>query len=671
VGLVGLFAAAAAYHAVQSTLHVTPAVFTDELLHSKLAQSLAAGDGFSIRGEGLWFPAPLTAVLQAPVWLLGDVQTAYALAKLLNALVMSAAVFPAYWLARQLVRPSFAFLAAAAAVAAPALVYHSYLLSEALAYPVFLLAFAVLLRALSRPSTRWGIAALGVSLLAVGTRTQFVALPIVFALLLLARPRELRRHAVPLVGLGALAVAAVVGGTAVLGTYEGVTVLELQVGSTARWAAATAVLLPFAAGLFVVPGALVGLGLLAARPRTVVERGFAFLAIGVGAVMFVQAGAIAAGDAQRPLERYVIYLAPLLATAFFAYVERNAPWRRAYVGIALGLGLVAWVIPFGSLADFRFSFDSPVLAAYGTLAEWLGNANAATVFGATALGGGAAVAVRRLTARAARAFGAAAVVLLFGTGVAVYAGDHAMTERARAAWSGSPPDWLDEAQYGRADFLTLPGGSPHFAWLTEAWNRDFGRPLWFDGKRPAIDPWAAGAASISDDGTLLVDGEPARAGLLVVNDYASQIGLESQVLRRARRGLVLVRVPDAPRVRWLARGLFYDRWSSGDLRLRVWPDAPSTAGTYRVTVSIPYGVPAREIAAEVEGGARRVVRLEPGRSVALALPVGSGQATPPPLRVTSDRAEFVGRGTANPRLLAFRVDRLAFTPHGRARAVSF
>ena len=42
---------------------------------------------------------------------------AYTAAKILNAAVMSAAVFPTYWLARRIVRPSFALLTAAAAVA--------------------------------------------------------------------------------------------------------------------------------------------------------------------------------------------------------------------------------------------------------------------------------------------------------------------------------------------------------------------------------------------------------------------------------------------------------------------------------------------------------------------------------------------------------------------------
>src|SRR3954454_20008461 len=102
-----VFVAATTYHVLQSRGHATTTVFNDELLYAKLSQSIAAGHGLSIRGEHFFFPAPLASLVQAPAWLLSSMPDAYAAAKLLNAAVMSAAVFPAYWLARQLVRPSY------------------------------------------------------------------------------------------------------------------------------------------------------------------------------------------------------------------------------------------------------------------------------------------------------------------------------------------------------------------------------------------------------------------------------------------------------------------------------------------------------------------------------------------------------------------------------------
>ena len=125
--LAGIYLVAVLYHWLQSRAHVTPAVFSDELLYSKLAQSIASGDGFVLRGEAVDFPAPLAILAQAPAWLVDSTPTAFALVKALNVAVMSEAVFPAYFLARHVARPSYALLAAAAAVACPAMLYGPYL----------------------------------------------------------------------------------------------------------------------------------------------------------------------------------------------------------------------------------------------------------------------------------------------------------------------------------------------------------------------------------------------------------------------------------------------------------------------------------------------------------------------------------------------------------------
>src|SRR6185503_6057430 len=88
-----VFVAATTYHVLQSRGHATATVFNDELLYAKLSQAIAAGHGLSIRGEHIFFPAPLSSLVQAPAWLLGSMPNAYAAAKILNAVVMSAAVF--------------------------------------------------------------------------------------------------------------------------------------------------------------------------------------------------------------------------------------------------------------------------------------------------------------------------------------------------------------------------------------------------------------------------------------------------------------------------------------------------------------------------------------------------------------------------------------------------
>src|SRR6266568_1480411 len=107
-----IFVAATAYHFLQSRGHATTTVFNDELLYAKLSQAIAAGHGLAIRGEHFAFPAPIAPLVQSPAWLFASMTDGYATAKLLNALVMSAALLPAYWLARRLVRESFALLVA-------------------------------------------------------------------------------------------------------------------------------------------------------------------------------------------------------------------------------------------------------------------------------------------------------------------------------------------------------------------------------------------------------------------------------------------------------------------------------------------------------------------------------------------------------------------------------
>ena len=53
-----------------------------------------------------------------------------------------------------LVRPAYALLVAVATVAGGPMLYHGYMTSEAAAYPIFLLAVGVCVRALEAPSPR-------------------------------------------------------------------------------------------------------------------------------------------------------------------------------------------------------------------------------------------------------------------------------------------------------------------------------------------------------------------------------------------------------------------------------------------------------------------------------------------------------------------------------------
>jgi hypothetical protein len=659
LALAGVVAVGAIYHWVQSRGHVTPAVFTDELLFSELARSIASGDGFVVRDQPLFFPAFVPALLQAPAWLAGSTPLAYALVKVLNTLLMCSAALPAYWLARQLVRPGYALVVAAGTVAGGGMLYHGYLTSEAAAYPVFLLAVAVCVRALAAPSKSSDLIALAVLLLAVLTRAQFVVLPLVFVVAILLIGRPVRRHAVALLALGGGAALGLAAGASALGFYQGVQALEYPLGETMRWTAWTAALLPFGAGLLVAPGALLGIGFALRRPRSAGERAFAVLTSLLLVLMPLQAGLIASGDSHKPFERYVFYLLPLVLLAFFAFAERDVSGRRLYAGGGLALAALALLMPFASLALAPFSFDSTTLSAVETLGRWTSQGDAAALFAAA---GVVAALCAAALQRRPMVLGIAAVILAFLIGVAAYDGDRRMTRRTLDSLAAAPPDWLERSGIDEADVLVLPGGSLHAGWVLESWNRNVGRTFHL-GDVPD-DPLPYTQVGLNGDGTVATGaGEPVRSRYLVVNEAGTQVELDGRLLSRPVAGLALYRNDGILRLRSYADGLHRDGWLRSVARYRVWP-AKAARGWYRVTLTLPAGRPARVV--EVEAGpVQQRATLRPGASVSFRVPV-SGRPLPE-LGIRIERADFVDAESPRPRLVAARVKTLEFVPHKGSR----
>jgi hypothetical protein len=569
-----LFAAATVYHFLQSRGHATPTVFNDELLYSKLSQSIAAGHGLSIRGEHFFFPAPLAPLAQSPAWLLSSMTDAYAAAKLLNAAIMSAAVFPAYWLARRVVRPSHALVTAAATVATPGMLYHGYLMSEALAYPVLLCAVVVLVRAVERPT----VAVPFVCAVAIATRVQFLVLPLAYlAAVAVCERGRYRRHLVP-VTLTTLLLAVLVGVPGALGQYGEATHIGHDPGAVAHWALTTGSLLPFSLGLAVVPGALFGLALLRRTPIGVISIACTVLFLG-------QAALIAAGEAHRPLERYVFYVTPLVFLAFFAYVERGAPWRRAYVLFTIAGAVALSLVSFPGLTGTAgFFFDSFTLTGFARASFYLGLTNASLLYALAPLALGAlALAARRLPYVVA----GVAIAIALATGAAAYATDRLATGFAARAFNAQPADWLDRSQLGPATYLVLPGSDYFVGTSLESWNRDVHHVAVLQAQPP--DPFPTTVARVERDGSLEL-GAPTR--ILVANVSGTSLGLNGQVVARPRTGLVAYRLPAHPHVRWLADGLAPDRWTGSELRYQAWPVRP---GRYELTLSIPRGMAPRRV----------------------------------------------------------------------------
>jgi hypothetical protein len=577
-----LFAGSCVFQFLQARAHVSPTVFNDELLYAKLSQAIAAGHGLAIRGQHYGFPSPVAPLLQAPAWLFGSMTEGYAAAKIANAIVMSAAVFPAYWLASRYVRRSFALVVAAATVATPAMVYHAYLMSEAAAYPAFVLTVAVLVRAAAAPSRKLGIAVPVVCMLAVATRVQFIVLPLAYvAAVAVCGRRRWRRHALPVGLLAALAVVMLLVPNA-LGQYGDATEYHYGIGAVAHWALTNASLLPFSLGLAVVPGALLGIGYALVRPRSLDERAFAVVAV-VSTLLFIgQAGLISAGEAHRPLERYLFYVTPLVFLAFFMYVERGAPWRLLHLAVA---GVIAVLLSQVSLPGLTgtaaFFFDSVTESAYARGAYRLGLSDASLLFSLLPLGLAAlAIALPLRRAGAAIVLALSAIVVQIGAGTAVASTDHLVTGWAMRTFGTKPANWLDRSNVP-ARYLALPDANPFLGTNLESWNRDVDGFVVLQSAAP--DPFPVSVARVLNDGTLEIDERAARAQALVVNTSGSQIGLDGNVVQRRRNGLVLYRIPADAHVHWLARGLAPDHWIGRRLTYTAWPRRP---GTYMVELGL-------------------------------------------------------------------------------------
>ena len=173
-------------------------------------------------------------------------------------------------------------------------------------------------------------------------------------------------------------------------------------------------------------------------------------------------------------------------------------------------------------------------------------------------------------------------------------------------------------------------------------------------------------AGSTETGRFLVDGRSPDAGVLVVNDFATAIEFEgSRVVARPRDGLTAYRLPAAPRVRSIALGLGFDRWATSIVRYQVWPRSRSARGEYRIVLSLPLGLNARQVTFELDGSVDRSIMLEPGTGRTVRIPVSDYPV--PVLRIVTDRADHVGGGTPNARLLSLRIPSISYVPKERKK----
>ncbi len=165
-----------ALYAWEASSRKSPTIFSDELQWAQLSRAIASTG----HAAALGVPQPhksLYSYVIAPGWWAGSVGSGYALIKYFQAVLMCLTAIPVYFLARLVVPKRIALVAAFASILTSAMFYATFLLPEALAYPVFATVAFLCVRSLAGGGGRWTIAAIVGCLVATQVRGSSQRLP--------------------------------------------------------------------------------------------------------------------------------------------------------------------------------------------------------------------------------------------------------------------------------------------------------------------------------------------------------------------------------------------------------------------------------------------------------------------------------------------------------------
>jgi len=593
----GLYAVAVAVQLALALRVTSPWIMVDEIVYSDMARSFAATGHFLIRGVhanyGFVYPLLLSPVYAA----IGPMSDVYRWSQAVNALVLCSAVLPAYLLARRVVRPSAALVAAALAVAVPSTAYAGTLMTENVFYPVFLWLALALVAALERPTRARQVLLLAVCALAFETRTQAVAViaavlsaPLVLGWIERGRPRRLAAFA-PLYGIVAAGAVAVVAAevargrspAAVLGNYS-----VTSNGGYRPWPAIEWIVLHLAEldlAVFVLPFA--ALIVLAANARHLDRRLRVFIAASTSLSVWLalEVGVFASRYSQRIEERNLFYLMPLLIIALLAWIERGQPLPPRASVVAAGVAAaLPGAIPFAHLFNITAQSDTIGLQPWWFLGNaWTGRHGVGVV--AVLLALALAACFLWLPRRYAPALPGLVAVGFLLTWLPLELWTHSFPRLASSAYAQgvgrTDKSWIDRAVGRDAHVGVIFAGGNQLAVLeNEFWNRSvdhvYGLGARLPGDMPeiqtSVDP-ASGALRGVTDPYVLAPATVHLVGTKIAADPAKQ--------------LVLYRVAQPARITTRVIGLYptvpgVEAWSRAHVR---WIHAQCSGGTLSVKVS--------------------------------------------------------------------------------------
>lgn len=577
IPLLVVYFALAALYAWQASSRPIPTIFTDELELRQLSRAIAETGEPARRGVPYGL-ASLVAYFLAPVWWLGSTTSAYATAKLLLVLAMTATIFPAYGLARLVVRPWYALAAAGAAVAVPALAYSPIFVDEPLAYPLSTLALWLIARTLVAPGWGRAAAAVGASIAAALTRTQLAVLFAVLALSLVwlvwssERIRRWRETWTRWDWLGGavLALGAVLAFSAVMGH------------ASTSWRNTTGfykerifdhgvhAIGALAIGIGILP-LLVGVAALArprSEPRDAETRAFVVTSVTALAAFVWYAGIkgayISTVFATLVVERNVIYLCPILFAATAMAIARGIGRGWAIAAAAVFTVYVVASTPLHLDSYPYYEAHGLSIAAFANRKlGWPEGRIEAALIVVCALALIFAIAIRslRMESRAYRVLAgtAAALVVAWSLTAQVYAAEGELDLSRRSATNFTKPyDWVDRATGGKS--VVVIGqqiSDPTNVQLTEFFNTSITKLWSLDGSAIHVGGPILTPDLQASDGTLTPSPDTEYA--LALNG----VELQAPIVER-RAGDTLYRIGGGPmRLAAAVTGRETDGWVIG------------------------------------------------------------------------------------------------------------
>ncbi len=462
-----------------------PWIAPDEMIYGMLGQNLYRAGRLAILDGPTAFYSLVYPALTGSLLGLDDLERGYALLKGLQALVMSLAAVPVYLWGRSLMSHPWALLATALTLAIPGLAYSGLVMSEVAFYPVSVLAFWALARALSRPTLGSQTVFVLAFTLAAATRLQAVVLLPILATAVVLKAAFDRRLAGTILlwptfaGLGLVSFAWTAwrlaqGGpwNQVLGAYAAAGNSSYGITDALEYIAYHAGDLLLMTGLF--PAcALALVAIDAALGREGSEPARAFLAVSISSTIWllVQVGTFASRHVDRLAERNLLPAAPLLFLALGLFLDRGAarPHLRTSV-VAVAAAIPVLSLPVKNLINEGALPDAFSLVPFFRLLERDPGANIEVI-----VFGGATLVAALFVLLPPRFVVILPVALLAALAATSYAAGRYVAEQAtrqRTQLVGPIRRWIDPAVVGRPTAYLYDGDFFwNEVWETVFWNR--------------------------------------------------------------------------------------------------------------------------------------------------------------------------------------------------------